>query len=133
MLKYNSHLKHTARQLRKHVTDSESALGSRLRNEQLLGIQVSRQEPLGEHIGDFFPPRATLGVDVEGSQPLAGDPALPDRRRAGSLVSLGLQALRCNSRDVLEDSDAVAEAFYRAGADQVNAKIPPGPPLIKGG
>ena len=70
---------------------------------------------------------------MEGSQPLAGDPALQDRRRAGSLVALGLQVLRCNSRDVLEDSDAVAEAIHRTGAEQVNAKIPPGPPLIKGG
>ena len=70
---------------------------------------------------------------MDGSQHLAGDPALQDRRRDGYLVSLGLQVLRCNSRDVLEDRDAVAEAIDRTGADQVNAKIPPGPPLIKGG
>ena len=133
MLKYNAHLKHTARPLRKHVTDSESALGSRLRNEQLLGIQVSRQKPLGEHSVDFFAPRATRVVEVDGAQPLAGDPALQDRRRAGDLVSLGLKVLRCNSRDVLEGSDALAEAIDRTGAEQLNAKIPPGPPLIKGG
>ena len=70
---------------------------------------------------------------MDGSQPLAGDPALQDRRRAGSLVSLGLKVLRCTSRDVLEESGAVAEALDRTGAEQVNAKIPPGPPLIKGG
>ena len=111
MLKYTAHLKHKARQLRKHATDRESALGSRLRNEQLLGIQVSRQKPIGEHTVDFFAPRATLVVEGDGSQPLAGDPALPDRRRAGSLVSLGRKVLRCTSRDVLEDRDAVAEAI----------------------
>ena len=133
MLKYKAHLKHTARQLRKHWTDSASALGARLRNEQLLGIQVSRQTPVGEHRLDFFAPRATLVVDVEGSQHLAGDHALQDRRRAGSLVSLGRKVLRCNSRDVLEDSDAVAEAINRTVAEQLNPKIPPGPPLIKGG
>ena len=133
MLKYNAHLKHTARQLRKNVTDSESALGSRLRNEQLLGIQVSRHTPIGEHMVDLFAPRATLVVEGDGSQHLAGDPALQDRWRAGSLVSLGLQVLRCNSRDVLEESDAVAEAIDRTVAEQLNAKIPPGPPLIKGG
>ena len=114
------------------MTDSASALRSRLRNDQLLGIEFSRQKPLGEPSVDFFPPRATLGVDVEGSQPLAGDPARQDRRRDGSLVSLGLKVLRCNSRDVLEESDAVAEAIYRTGAEQLNAKIP-GPPLTKGG
>ena len=135
MLKYNAHLKPTARQLRKHVTDSESALWSRLRTKQLLGIQFSRQKPIGEHMVDFFAPRATRVVDVDGSQPVAGDPALPDRRRDGSLVSLGLQVVRFNSREVLEESDAVAEAIDRtvAIAEQLNAKIPPGPPLIKGG
>ena len=96
-------------------------------------MQCYRQKPLGEHIVDFFAPRATLVVEVDGSQPLAGDPALQDRRRDGYLVSLGLKVLRCNSREVLEESDAVAEAIYRAVAEQVNAKIPPGPPLIKGG
>ena len=70
---------------------------------------------------------------MEGSQPLAGDPALQPRRRAGSLVSLGRKVVRCNNRDDLEDRDAVAEAIDRTGADQVNAKISPGPPLIKGG
>ena len=133
MLKYNAHLKHTARQWRKHWTDSASALGACLRNDQLLGIQVSRQKPIGEHMVDLFAPRATLVVDVDGSPHLAGDPARQDRRREGSLVSLGLQVLRCNSREVLEESDAVAEAICRAVAEQLNPKIPPGPPLIKGG
>ena len=133
MLKYNAHLKHTARQFRKNLTDSESALWSRLRNKQLLGIQFSRQKPIGEHIVDFLSPRAQLVVEVDGSQPLAGDHALQDRRRDGYLVSLCLKVLRCNSREVLEESDAVAEAIDRTGAEQLNAKIPPGPPLIKGG
>ena len=62
MLKYTAHLKHTARQLRKHVTDRESALGARLRNEPLLGIQFSRQKPIGEHMVDFFAPRAQLEI-----------------------------------------------------------------------
>ena len=133
MLKYNAHLKHKARQLRKNLTDSESALWSHLRNKQLLGIQFSRQKPIREHMVDFFAPRAPLVGDVDGSQHLAGDLALPDRRRDGDLVSLGLKVLRFTSREVLEESDAVAEAIYRTAAEQLNATIPPGPPLIKGG
>ena len=70
---------------------------------------------------------------MDGSQHLAGDHALKDRRRDGYLVALGLKVLRLNSREVLEESDAVAEAIYRTVAEQLNAKIPPGPPLIKGG
>ncbi len=133
MLKYNAQLKHRALQLRKHVTDSDSALWSRLRNKQLLGIQFYRQKPIGEHSVDCFAPRARLVVEVDGAQPLAGDHALKDRRRDGYLTSLGLKVLRCNSREVLVGSDAVAETIYRSVAEQLNAKIPSGPPLIKGG
>ena len=133
MLKYKAHLKDKARQLRKNMTDSEAALWSRLRNKQLLGIQFYRQKPIGSHIVDFFAPRAQLVVEVDGSRHLGGDHAPKDRSRDRYLVSLGLQVVRLNRREVLEERDAVVEAIYRTVAEQLKAKIPPGPPLIKGG
>jgi very-short-patch-repair endonuclease len=68
MLNYNANLKDKTRQLRKNLTESEKALWSRLRNKQLLGIQFYRQKPIGEHIVDFFAPRAKLVIEVDGSQ-----------------------------------------------------------------
>ena len=133
MLNYNANLKDKARQLRKNLTDSEKALWSRLRNKQLLGIQFYRQKPIGEHIVDFFAPRVKLVVEVDGSQHTLGDHVKKDRFRDGNLASLGLKVLRFNSREVLKESDAVVEAIYRMIADQLNAEIPPGPPLKKGG
>jgi very-short-patch-repair endonuclease len=133
MLNYNANLKDKARQLRKNLTDSEKALWSRLRNKQLLGIQFYRQKPIGEHIVDFFAPRVKLVVEVDGSQHTLGDHVQKDRFRDGYLASLGLKVLRFNSREVLKESDAVVEAIYRMIADQLNAEIPPGPPLKKGG
>ena len=82
---------------------------------------------------DFFAPRAHLVVEVDGSQHLGGDHALKDRSRDRCLVSLGLKVVRFNSREVLEKRDAVVEAIYWTVAEQLKAKIPPGPPLIKGG
>ena len=133
MLKYDAHLKDTARQLRKNVTASEAALRSRWRNTQRLGIQVYRQKPIGEHIVDFFAPRAQLVVEVDGSQHLGSDHALQDRSRDRYVVSLGLKVVRFNSREVLEESEAVVQAIYRTVAEQLSAQIPPDPPLIKGG
>ena len=133
MLKYNANLKEKARQLRKNLTDSEKALWLRLRNKQLLGIQFYRQKPIGEHIVDFFAPRAKLVVEVDGSQHLVGDHVQKDRIRDGYLASLHLKVLRFNSREVLKENDAVVEAIYRMITDQLNAEIPPGPPLKKGG
>ena len=133
MLQYNAHLKDKARQLRKNVTASEAALWSRLRNKQLHGIQCYRQKPIGEHSVDCFAPRAQRVVAVDGSQHLGSDHTLKDRRRDRYLVSLGLKVVRFNRREVLEESDAVVQAIYRTVAEQLSAKIPPGPPLIKGG
>jgi very-short-patch-repair endonuclease len=133
MLKYNADLKDKARRLRRNLTNSEAALWSRLRNGQLLGTQFYRQKPIGDHIVDFFAPRAKLVIEVDGSQHLESEHALKDRSRDRYLVSLGLKVLRFNSREVLEERDAVVEAIYGTVAEQLSAKIPPGPPLIKGG
>ncbi|PTL35866.1 hypothetical protein CLG94_08940 [Candidatus Methylomirabilis limnetica] len=133
MLRYHPHLKDKARQLRKNLTDSELALWSRLRNKQLLDIQFYRQKPIGEHIVDFFAPRIKLVVEVDGSQHMEADHALKDRHRDGYLRSLGLRVLRLNSREVLEESDAVMEVIYRTIVEQLSGKIPPGPPFPKGG
>ena len=72
-------------------------------------------------------------MEVDGSQHTLGDHLQKDRFRDGYLASLGLKVLRFNSREVLKESEAVAEAIYRMIADQLNAEIPPGPPLKKGG
>ena len=133
MLNYNANLKDKARQLRKNLTDSEKALWSRLRNKQLLGIQFYRQKPIGEHIVDFFAPRAKLVVEVDGSQHMVGDHVQKDRIRDGYLASLGLKVLRFNSREVLKESDAVVEAIYRTDYRAAECRNPPWPPFEKGG
>ena len=132
-MKYSANLKDKARQLRRNLTDSEKALWSRLRSKQVLGIQFYRQKPIGEHIVDFFAPRAKLVVEVDGSQHMGADYAQKDRRRDRYLASLGLKVLRFNRREVLKESNAVIEAIYRALIGQLNTEIPPVPPLKKGG
>jgi very-short-patch-repair endonuclease len=127
MLKYNADLKDTGRLLRKHLTDSEEALWSRLRRKQFLGVQFYRQKPIAEHIVDFFAPSARLVVEVGGSQHLATHHAQRDRNRDGHLASLGLKVVRFNGREVLRDMDAVVEAIYRTLAERLNTEIPPDP------
>ena len=133
MLRYNSNLKDKARELRKNLTDSESALWSRLRNKQLLGVQFYRQKPIGESIVDFYAPGAKLVVEVDGSQHVRSDHVKKDTCRHEYLASLGLKVLRFNSREVMKESDAVLEVIYHTIAERLNAEIPPDPPLKKGG
>jgi very-short-patch-repair endonuclease len=133
MLKYNAGLKNTARLLRKHLTDSEEALWSRLRRKQLLGVQFYRQKPIDDYLVDFFAPTARLVVEVDGSQHLVVEHAQKDRIRDAKLASLGLRVLRFNSREVLMDRDAVVQTIYRTLTEYLNMEIPPDPPLTKGG
>ncbi len=133
MLRYRADLTDAARDLRKHLTDSEALLWSQVRRKRLLGVQFYRQRPIGNYIVDFFAPRARLVVEVDGSQHVTGDHAQRDTRRDVVLASLGLKVLRFSSREVLKETEGVVESIYRAIEERVSEKIPPGPPLIKGG
>jgi very-short-patch-repair endonuclease len=131
-LRYNGKLKEVARTLRRNMTESEQVLWSRLRGKQLFGIQFYRQKPIGNHIVDFFAPRAELVVEVDGSQHAMTDHAEKDRERDRYLMSPGIRVLRFNSREVLRDTDSVVEAIYQAMEQRLYKEIPLDPPLRKG-
>jgi len=132
MLRYKAQLKHKARQLRKDMTESEGCLWSRLRGKQLLGVQFYRQRPIGKYIVDFYAPRAKLVVEVDGSQHMQPEHAVKDRHRDEYMATVGLTVLRFNSRQVLEETDAVVEVIYQELAERLNKEIPLDPPLRKG-
>ena len=131
-LTYNSNLKHLARQLRKNMTDSENMLWSHLRGRQLLDVQFYRQKPIGEYIVDFYAPMVKLVVEVDGSQHLGEMDAAKDRLRDEFMSGLGLKVLRFNSKEVLEEAEAVLETIYKTMNEWLNGEIPLDPPLPKG-
>ena len=133
MRKYAAFLKDNARQLRKNLTESEATLWARVRRKQLLDVQFYRQKPLGQHIVDFFAPRARLVVEVDGSQHLEGEQAQHDKDRDAELASRGLKVLRFSSRDVLKEREAVVETIYRTVRERLSKEIPPCPPLYERG
>jgi very-short-patch-repair endonuclease len=132
MLRYKAQLKHRARQLRKNMTDSERVLWSRLRGKQLLSVQFYRQKPIGEYIVDFYAPKTKLVVEVDGSQHMEAEHVEKDKHRDEYLAAVGLRVLRFNSREVLEETDAVVEVIYSATEERLQKEIPLGPPLRKG-
>ena len=125
MLLYNGSLKQHARRLRKNMTNSEQVLWSRLRGKQLLGVQFYRQKPIGDYIVDFFAPKTKLVIEVDGSQHKKGVHASKDKRRDTYLASIGLRVLRFNSRQVLQETDAVVEVIFRTMAKRLNLRNPP--------
>jgi len=113
MLKYNPKLKANARQLRQNLNDSELSLWRRLRGKQLAGVQFYRQKPIGNYIVDFYAPKAKLVIEIDGSQHLEAPQIEKDRERDEYLGRVGLMVLRFNSRQVLKETEAVAELIYQ--------------------
>jgi very-short-patch-repair endonuclease len=120
MLRYKPNLKQNARRLRKNMTDSERKLWSRLRGKQILDVQFYRQKPIGDYIVDFYAPKTEMVVEVDGSQHREQQHAENDRQRDMYLASVGLEVMRFNSREVLEETDAVADVIYRKMAERLN-------------
>ena len=131
MLKYNPNLKQRARRLRREMTDAERALWSKLRGKQIQGVQFYRQKPIGNHIVDFYAPKAKLVVEVDGSQHLEESHVQKDNRRDAYLASLGLMVLRFDDLQVLREPDAVVEVIFDALVNHVNEN-PPKSPFAKG-
>ena len=133
MLRYSGKLKWNARQLRKNMTDSEQVLWENLRRKQVLGVQFYRQRPIGRYIVDFLAPKAKLVVEVDGSQHRTAPEAFKDLHRDEYLTNLGLLVLRFNDLEVLQETEGVMEVIFQRLSDRLNQKIPPRPPLKKGG
>ena len=68
MLSYNKDLKQLSRNLRSNMTDAEMLLWSRIRGKQLKGFQFYRQKIIGKYIADFYCPKASLVIEIDGGQ-----------------------------------------------------------------
>jgi very-short-patch-repair endonuclease len=134
---YNHTLKPRARHLRTTMTDSERRLWERLRRKQLLSVQVYRQKPIGPYIVDFYVPQVGLIIEIDGSQHLDDMHVTQDAQRNTYLQRQGLQVLRFHTTDVLQKLDEVVEVIFRVMEERMGGrkarKIPPSPPLSKGG
>jgi len=106
------------------MTDSEQVLWGRLRGKQLLGLQFYRQKPIGNFIVDFYSPKAKLIIEIDGSQHLEGYHAKKDQFRDEYMRRLGLKVIRFNSREVLEETEAVVENIYKIITEGMLKKSP---------
>lgn len=135
---YNRGLKTHARTLRLCMTDAEQTLWSKLRREQIHGVQFYRQKPLGCYIVDFYAPKARLVIELDGSQHFEQKHTKRDAVRDGYLQGLGLQVLRFDNLQVLRELEAVLGEIARVVDERVNLNQgqkpnPPQPPFSKGG
>ena len=134
MLNYDSKLKPKARILRSNMTDAEHFLWARVRRKQILGVQFYRQKPIGKFIVDFYAPRASLVIELDGGQHFEPEQRHYDQRRSVFLEQQGLTVLRFTNLDVLKNPEGVMEIIFReVQGKQVCFENPPCPPFSKGG
>ncbi len=93
--------------LRKNQTDAESKLWSLLRNRQLAKVKYRRQFPIDKYILDFYSPEYKLGIEADGGQHYSDEGEVKDELRAGKLAGYGIQILRFNNLDILNNSEGV--------------------------
>jgi very-short-patch-repair endonuclease len=92
-----------AQKLRRAPTDAAKRLWSRLRAKQL-GVQFTREFPIGGAIADFACRRAKLVVEVDGGQ---HSDSSTDEARTRMIESHGYQVIRFWNNDVLQNTDGV--------------------------
>jgi very-short-patch-repair endonuclease len=100
-----------ARKLRASGTDAENLLWQLLRSRQA-GVKFRRQHPLGPYVLDLFSEEVGLVIEVDSAQHLEEEQASLDRRRTRFLRSRGLRVLRFDNRQVLTETEAVADKIW---------------------
>jgi very-short-patch-repair endonuclease len=100
-----------ARALRRHSTEAEKLLWSRLRGRRFDGIKFKRQVPIANYVVDFVALDLKFVIEVDGGQhALRAD---QDAERTRILEEWGYHVIRFWNNDVLGNIDGVLEAILQ--------------------
>ena len=98
------------------------------------GCAILPAKPIGKFIVDFYAPRASLVIELDGGQHFEPEQRHYDQRRSVFLEQQGLTVLRFTNLDVLKNLEGVMEIIFReVQGKQVCFENLPCPPLKKGG
>ena len=112
--------------LRKNQTDAERKLWLLLRNRQLAKVKFRRQFPIDRYILDFYSPEYKLGIEADGGQHYSDEGDVKDELRAGKLAGYGIQILRFNNLDILNNIEGVYEVILKT-LEEMKRKNTPSP------
>jgi adenine-specific DNA-methyltransferase len=101
-----------ARELRKNLTEAESALWKHIRYRRLKRHKFRRQAPIGPYIVDFACFEKGLIIELDGGQ--HSDQVAYDSERTQWLESQGFHVLRFWNDQVLKEIEAVKESILEA-------------------
>lgn len=94
------------------MTDAERLLWSKLRNKQLKDFQVYRQRIIGDYIVDFYCPKASLIIEIDGGQHYRDKGIKKDKIRDDYMTNRGFRVLRFSDKEVFKNLDEVVGKIY---------------------
>jgi very-short-patch-repair endonuclease len=106
-LPYNPKLKDRARALRKAGNLPEVLLWSKLKNNQLRGLDFDRQKIIGDYIVDFYCAEKNAIIEIDGSS--HNDKAEYDALRDAYLTGLDLVVIHLTVAEVTRDLSGVMD------------------------
>ena len=117
-------LKERRRELRKNWTETEKLFWSKIKKRQFFGLKFMRQYSIGPYILDFYCPKMSLAVELDGGQHNQEEIRIYDNERTAYLASIGIRELRFWNNEVFKNIEGVLE--------KIREKItPPHLPLLQ--
>lgn len=101
--------KQTRRALRKHQTDAEKILWSKLRGRQFLEYKFRRQHGVGKYVVDFYCPAKRLTIEIDGATHYTEEEITSDRKRQAEIEQLGIRFVRVINIEVYKNLDGVLQ------------------------
>jgi len=106
------------RNLRKNQTDAEKKLWAVLRNRQIAGTKFRRQFSIGRYILDFYSPKYRVGIEADGGGHYEDRENQRDKLRTKELSILGIDILRFNNLEILNNIEGVCEIVQQTIEDK---------------
>ncbi len=108
---YNQNLIKLARKLRNNSTQSEIKLWSFLKGKKMLGYSFQRQKPISNFIVDFFCNKLKLVIELDGYTHDFIETYEKDLKKEEELKKIGLNILRFDDREVINDIENVLKTI----------------------
>lgn len=110
-LPYNPNLKEKAAELRKSGNLSEVLLWNKIKNGQLLEMDFTRQQIIGDFIVDFYCPKLKLAIEIDGQS--HESKGKYDLKRESFLKNLELEIIHFSDSEIKNDLANVVESLYK--------------------
>ena len=122
---YNTELRSKARELRKNMTAYERELWYRFL--KYYPVPFKRQRIIGYYIADFYCTKASLAVELDGSQHYSEEGLKKDKIRTLEINEYGIEVLRITNYEVFKDFDYVRfliDYYVKKRMEDKNTAIP---------